>query len=114
MLKILEKDTRKLAVLTLSGDALGQVDGDLIREKCREVVNAGIRHLLFDMTGVNHINSEGLGALMSAFLTMKRENGTIQLAGIGPHVGQIFALTRLNTVFDIAPSVKDALESWAR
>ena len=113
VLKIIELDTKKLAVLALRGDPLGQADADLIREKSREVVNAGIRHLLFDMTEVRHINSAGLGALMAALLTMTRERGTVQFAGTGPHVDKILAMTRLNKIFDIVPSVNDAVHKWA-
>ena len=112
MLSIIEKDTRKLAVLTLKGDPLGLLDADLIREKTKGVVQAEIKHLLFDMTDVHHINSAGLGALMAALLTMRREGGTVQFAGIGPHVSKVFTITRLNKIFDIAPNVEEAIRAW--
>ena len=113
MLKIVEKDTKKLAILTLTGDPLGQVDAELIKEKAREVVKSGIQHLLFDLSGVKHINSAGIGALMAALFTMTRAGGTIQFTGIGPHVDKVFTMTRLNKIFDILPSVDDAIHKWA-
>ena len=112
MLKIVEKDTRKLAVLTLSGDPLGEYDAKLIREKCHEVAQSGIRHLLFDMKGVLHINSAGLGGLISALLTMTREGGSVKFAGVRPNVDKVFTITHLKQIFDIAPSMEAATQEW--
>ncbi len=108
MLKIVEKDTKKLAILTLSGDPLGEYDAKLIREKSHEVAKAGIRYLLFDMNGVMHINSAGLGGLIAALLTMLREGGSVKFAGVRPNVEKVFTITHLKQIFDIAPSIEAA------
>ena len=112
MLKIVEKDTRKLAILTLSGDPLGEYDAKLIREKSHEVAKSGIRHLLFDMNGVLHINSAGLGGLIAALLTMTREGGVVKFAGVRPNVDKIFSITHLKQIFDIVPSIETATQQW--
>lgn len=112
MLKIIEKDNRKLAVLSLTGDPLGEPDAELVREKTRSIVQSKVRHLIFEMSGVRHINSAGLGGLISALLTMSREGGTVQFAGVGTNVNKVFNITHLNQIFEIVPTVEDAIGKW--
>jgi len=114
MLKIIEKDNRKIAVLTLTGDPLGEQDAELVREKTRGIVSSNIQHLIFDMSGVKHINSAGLGGLISAMHTMIRAGGTIQFAVVSVNVAKVFKITRLNEIFVIKNSVEEAVREWGK
>ena len=114
MLKIIEKDNRKIAVLTLTGDPLGEQDAELVREKTRSIVASNIQHLIFEMSGVRHINSAGLGGLISAMHTMARAGGTIQFAAVGTNVHKVFKITRLTEIFNIKITVEEAVREWAR
>lgn len=112
MLKIIERDDNKVAIMSLSGDPLGEPDADLVRQKTKQVVQSNIRHVVFDMTGVKHINSAGLGGLVSAMITLSKVGGTVQFTNVREAVQMVFKITRLSELFVVFPSVDEALKQW--
>src|SRR5262245_52199345 len=113
MLKIVEKDNKKVAIMALTGDPLGEPDAELVRQKTRQLVQSQIRHVVFDMSGVRHINSAGLGGLVSAMTTMRKVGGTVQLSNVVDAVRRIFTITRLEELFPMFSSVDEAIGKWS-
>ena len=111
MLRIVEHGNKKIAVLKLIGNPLGEDDAAALRQKVYELRNAQVRHVVLDMSEVHHINSAGLGGLLAATFTMLKENGEVRMAAIGPNVKSIFRMTHLDTVFKTDGSVADALKT---
>jgi len=112
MLSIIEKDKKKIALFTLTGDPLGESDAELVRQKMRLVVDSKIPHVIFEMKGVRHINSAGLGGLVMANVTMAKAGGTIQFTDIGVNVMKVLKMTRLDTVLEIVPTADEAITQW--
>ena len=73
----------------------------LERNLC-QLFRSGYRRLVVDLSKVPAIDSAGVGALVRAHTTAARMNSTLQLAGIGPDVMRVLALTNLVDVFDIS------------
>jgi len=66
-------------------------------------------HLVLDMSGVSFLDSAGVGALVSLFVSRRNHNKTLALAGLtqqGNAVMQVSGLLKLMPVF---PSVEEAL-----
>jgi anti-anti-sigma factor len=62
-----------------------------------------------DMAGVEHITSEGMRALMKAHRSAKTAGKGFALAGLSPHVQEIFVIGRFDRVFSLYPGVRDAI-----
>jgi len=73
-------------------------------------INAGHRRLLLDLSGVDLIDSAGLGAILSTLKTLGKD-GDLFICGIGKTVKSLFELTRMHRVFNIYPTRDDALEA---
>jgi anti-sigma B factor antagonist len=56
--------------------------------------------IVLDLTGVSHMDSSGLGALVSVYVSAKRQKCQIKLVNIGPRLQQLFRLTKLASVFE--------------
>lgn len=112
MLSIIDKGSEKIAILRLTGDPLGESDAELVREKVRGVMETRVLHLVFEMSGVRHINSSGLAGLVAAKVSMARLGGTVQFTNLNKNVLGILDMTRLNTVFDILPTLEEAMKRW--
>ena len=80
--------------------ALSRVVAEALR-RAQEVV--------LDLEGVESIDSAGLGELVLALLLAKEQDKSLKLAGVKPRVRDLFDLTRLSSVFEICPSVEEAL-----
>ncbi len=66
--------------------------------------------VVIDLTDVEFIDSSGLGALV-AVLKHVSGKGRLVLTGLRTKTEQIFKLTRMDTVFEIYPSIDEALEA---
>ena len=110
-MRIVQKADKKIAVLSLVGDPLGEPDALLLRRTISEVANDKIRHVVIDLERVKHINSAGLGGLISAMFTMVKANGSLTFASAGTNVREVFRITHLGQVFTLYDSVDDAIDS---
>ena len=57
----------------------------------------------------DYIASSGLGVLVSLSKHIRDENGRLKLAGLNEDLGRLFALTKLDSLFDIAEDRVSAL-----
>jgi anti-anti-sigma factor len=110
-MKIIKKGDKTIAILSLVGDPLGEPDAMLLRKKISTIINDHVHHVVIDLGGVRHINSAGLGGLISAMCTMLRVGGAVFFANANQHVAETFKITHLDQVFNTFPTVDDALKS---
>ena len=75
-----------------------------------QLVDAGARNLVFDLSGVTRIDSTGIGRFIDTYGKLRKSGGQMRLAGVGGAVRDSFRLTRLDTVFSFYPSVAAACE----
>ena len=70
------------------------------------------RNILFDMSGMTHIDSSGLGALVSILQWVNTRGGSIKLAGIQPRPRIVFDITKVCRIFEIFDTVEAGLASF--
>jgi anti-anti-sigma factor len=70
---------------------------------------AGKDRLVIDLSDLEYISSAGLRVLMLAAKQAKAQGGAIVISGLQPLVAEIFQISRFTMVFDIQPSLRDAL-----
>jgi anti-sigma B factor antagonist len=68
--------------------------------------------LLLDFSNVDHLSSAALGMLINLNSLIKQKNGQLRLAHIKPQIFEVFVITKLNKVFRIWPTRKEALDSF--
>lgn len=77
-----------------------------------ERIDRGHGQIVLDLGEVEFIDSSALGALIAAVKRMGAV-GSIALARPNPTVARLLALTRMDKVFAITPSVDEAVEKLA-
>jgi len=65
--------------------------------------------IVFDLSGLEYVSSAGLRCFMLAARQARARQGRIVIASMRPVVAEIFQISRFNLVFDVYPSVRDAL-----
>ena len=68
------------------------------------------RGLVLDLVGVEYISSVGLRVLMIAAKRMRAHGARIGVASLQPVVAEIFAISRFDSILDVSPSVRSAIE----
>lgn len=65
--------------------------------------------LVLDLSGLDYVSSAGLRCLMIAARESKSRAGRILVASMQPVVAEIFQISRFNLIFDIHPTLRQAL-----
>ena len=68
--------------------------------------------ILIDFQNVEHLSSAALGALITVNNKVKRKGGQLRLANIDPQIYEVFAITKLNTLFKIYDNAEEACTSF--
>jgi anti-sigma B factor antagonist len=93
--------------------------GRLDHDNC-EAFRAGLQPLLdqalakrqrivVDLSGLEYVSSAGLRCFMLAAKEAGAKGGKIVLAALRPVVAEIFQISRFDLVFELHPSVREAL-----
>lgn len=69
------------------------------------------RQVVLELSGVEMIDNFGLGELLLLLRSARQQNCSLSLAAPSAQVLEMLHLTQLDTVFEIHPSVEDALSS---
>ncbi len=103
-----------VAILSLSGKFLAGRDGPYLRQKVKDLMDAGTRKLMVDFSGVPYIDSTGLGFLAGARVTAQNAGAGLVLASLNPHVRRILDDVNLTQFFVIADSEPAAIDLLSR
>jgi len=97
-----------VAVIELSGDVTAACESELM-DAYREAGRAEIRGIVLDFTGLDYMNSSGIGLLVTLLVRARREGRQISAYGLSDHYRQIFELTRLDEVITVHDDEERAL-----
>ncbi len=68
--------------------------------------------LLLNFSAVDFLSSAALGKLITLDKKMKAHGGALKLSNIRPEIYEVFAITKLNRLFDIKDDEADALAAF--
>lgn len=71
------------------------------------------KRIVFDLSHVTFVDSSGLGVLLSCLRDLNAMGGDAKLCGMINSVQQMFALVRMDRVFDIHPTRTEAIGSFS-
>jgi len=72
----------------------------------------GRKKIILDFSNVEYLSSAALGKLITLDKKVKKAKGKLKLCSIRPDIYEVFAITRLNQLFDIAETQEAALEGF--
>ncbi len=102
----------ELCVVTVNEDRIDAAVAIKFKDAMREATNAGVPHVVLDLSRVEFVDSSGLGAIVAAMKQMG-STGRLDLSGLTPTVEKVFRLTRMDSIFTIYGNVDEALAVYA-
>ena len=109
---ITEREVGSITVLNLAGK-LTLDDIGMLKGKVTGLLASGHKQIVLNLADVTYIDSSGLGEMVSCHATALRENGAVKLANLGKRTQDLLVITKLNMVFDVYGSEKEALASFS-
>jgi anti-sigma B factor antagonist len=107
----LKIDTRMVdgkPVLDLTGE-VDSYNSPKLREKMVSLIDEGNAELVVNMTGVDYIDSTGLGTLVGGLKRASEKNGSIRIICPNEQIYKVFNITGLVKVFPIFDNEQAAL-----
>ncbi len=97
-----------VAVIELKGDVTAACE-DQLMAAYREAGREDVRGIVLDFSGLDYMNSSGIGLLVTLLVRAKRAHQQLSAFGLSDHYRQIFELTRLDEVISVHGGEDEAL-----
>ena len=91
---------------------LTSFEGDAFRDAILRLLQQGHRNIVLNLTGLDYLDSSGIGELVRNYLAVVKKGGAMKVVGLAPKVEEILKITQLYQVFPEFPDEASALESF--
>jgi len=68
------------------------------------------KHLVLDMSGINFMDSSGIGVIIGRYKNTEKRGGQLVLANMNEHITKLYEISGLAKIVSRAASVEDAIE----
>jgi anti-sigma B factor antagonist len=102
----------QIGIIEVKGSLVGGEETDELRAAVADFMEQGAKKLIIDLGKVTYLNSTAIGVLVSAHTTFSKNKGHVTLCNINKSINNIFVITKLTLVFDVAETREDAVKSF--
>ncbi len=95
-------------IVTVNENRIDAAVALAFKDQMRTQTEDGPESVVLDLKQVQFVDSSGLGAIVASMKAMGHGR-TLALAGLNPTVDKVFRLTRMDSVFQMYPTLDDAL-----
>lgn len=103
-----------ITIVDISGRIVLGEESAALRGLVCDLLSKGHKKILFNLADINYIDSSGLGHLVSAFTSVRKQGGELKLLNLTNKVHDLMQITRLYTVFDIMDDEAVAVTSFGQ
>ncbi len=100
--------TGEAAIVDISGDVTAASE-DVLMEAYNEASSDGVRAIVLNFSGLEYMNSGGIGLLVTLLVRANRQRQRLLAFGLTDHYREIFELTRLDEAIAIYAGEHEAL-----
>lgn len=111
-MKLSSKEIDGITVIELEGNVLGGPDATALNDTLHQLIDKRKKKILLDISRVRTMNSSGLSMLINALTTMRNVGGDLKIAAASKKIESLLVITKLTTVFELYPTVKQAVNSF--
>ena len=97
-------------ILHVNGERMDAGNSPEFKSCVDDIVNKGLDNLIIDMSQVDFMDSSALGSLVSALKTVGNQRSLV-MVGVHGLVEDLFKLTRMDRVFNLADNIEQAKQS---
>ncbi len=98
----------RVGVIDIKGDVTSTCEG-VLKAAHDELTTGGAKSILLDFTGMEYMNSGGIGMVVTMLVRANRQRQSLLAYGLTDHYRQIFELTRLDEAITIHDDESAAL-----
>jgi anti-sigma B factor antagonist len=95
-------------IIDIIGEMSGAAEEELMKA-FNSVTDNGAKVILLNFSGLEYMNSSGIGLLVTLLIRANRNKQKLLACGLSQHYQEIFVLTRLNEAITIYDTEAQAL-----
>ena len=95
-------------IIYLKGNLMEKNEAQPMLEAINEMIGQGHNKFLLHLKDLKYMNSSGIGILISILTKARNAGGEVAVTGLSPKMNQLLVITKLNSVFKITESIKEA------
>jgi anti-sigma B factor antagonist len=108
------RESGDVTIVDLRGRLVVGAEGAVLRRQARDLLRKGKNKLLLNVGQVDYIDSSGLGELVSAFSSARKQGGELKLLHLTKKSYDLLRITKLHLFFEILDDEALAVESFSR
>ena len=108
--KLVDSD---VAVLSLTGRLTLGRDCQQVEWQLDDLLKEGKLKVILDVSGLNYLDSAGVGIVVMCFGKLKKSGGTLRVAGAAGMVERILTMINVHKIIQFLPTVEAAAQSLA-
>jgi anti-anti-sigma factor len=101
-----------IVLLELAGRVSMGDDCTLLDSEVERHIQKNENRVIFDLAGVNHVDSAVIGQIVKCLSRLKRSGGDLHLSGVHGMVEGVLKMTQLYQVLAIYPTVAEAADNF--
>ena len=98
-----------VSVVVPQGSFFGGKETDELEKTFRDLQGKDNKKMVLDLGRVSHLNSIAIGLLVGAHTNYQKRGGRIVLANVDRRINNVFVVTKLSLVFEVANTREEAL-----
>lgn len=103
-----------VTIVDISGRIVLGEESAAVRDMICDLLSKGHKQILLNLAAVEYIDSAGLGSLIGALASARRQAGEVKLLNLPDKVVDIMQVTKLYTVFDIVNGEAVGVKSFSQ
>jgi anti-sigma B factor antagonist len=103
-----------VTIVDISGRIELGEESAALRDMVCDLLSKGHKQILLNLGDVHYIDSSGLGTLVGAFTSVRKQGGELKLLNLTDKVTDLMQITRLYTVFDITNDETVGVKSFGQ
>ena len=100
-----------VTVITVPGPRLDASQSTMFKRDVSPVLAVSSK-VIFDMSGLQFMDSTGLGTIVSCLKVLNAAGGDLKLCGMTKQIRALFELVRMHRVFDIYNTTDEAVSAY--
>lgn len=111
-LEIQQREREGIVIFDLEGRITSGAESSAFREATAELGTRPGANLILNMAQVDYVDSTGLGAIVMAATTLKKNGGKVKLLNLNKRNIELLVMTKLATIFEMFNDEQDAINSF--
>lgn len=107
------RNSEDVIIVDLNGRLVGGVGDEMLRDVMNELIAEGWKKILLNLSGVEWIDSAGIGELVASIKLAERFGSSVKLLRIGDKVKHVLSISQILPLLDVYEDEAKALETFA-